>query len=251
MKSQPIIIILLFLFTACNSQQEQEVLVLPSIHGAHETNPNYSYEDLMQIVKTYDPDIIGVEIRPEDFQMPSDSLDLFYPLEMIMVRDSFPGKVYGIDFYSDGTRDVVVNREMFSDSASEMYHLKKLSQDMSLDSVLVDAFKEAGIPKIHEEQRRMAFSYSAEEFLKGEYDSITARQYRLEDSLLKNGKYAAYPVFNNQRDLQITKNAIKLIKQNPQKKVLILVGANHRNRLVDSLQNKNLKLVSDLSFIKS
>ena len=248
MRYRHLILLLITLLLACKKEQEQEVLVLPTIHGAHEMNPHYSYDDLMQLVRTYDPDVIGVEIRPEDFHLPSDSLDLFYPLEMIMVRDSFPGKVYGIDYYSEGTKDLVVSREMFQDTTSELYHLKRLSQDMTLDSVLVSRFEEAGIPEIHEEQRRMAQNYSAEEFLNGKYDSITGIQYRLEDSLFKNSKYEVYAIFNNMRDLQITKNALKLVEEHPQKRVLILVGANHRNRLVDSLENQKIKLVNDLNF---
>lgn len=250
MRLQLFVIILLFALVGCNKNLEQEVLVLPAVHGAHEVNPHYTYGDLMQIVKDFDPDIIGVELRPEDLQLHSDSLDLFYPLEMIMVRDSFPQKVKGIDFYSHGTRDLVVSRKMFSDTTSELYHLKKLSQDMVLDSVLVKKFEQAGIPEIHAEQRRMALEYSAEEFLKGQYDSITRIQYRLEDSLFGNSRYKAYAVFNTQRDLQITRNALKLLKDNPEKKVLIIVGANHRARLMDSLEHKKVKLIKDLVTIK-
>ena len=98
---------------------------------------------------------------------------------------------------------------------------------------------------------RIARTYSATEFLKGEYDSLTQRQYWLEDSLFKNTVYEDYSRLNNRRDLQITKNALKLIKNNPSKKVLILVGANHRNRLVDSLKNFNrneIKMVENLDF---
>ena len=250
MRILTLIFMLLLLASACTKEQKQEVLVLPVIHGAHEVNPNYTYDDLLQIVDAYDPEIIGVEIRPEDFQMQSDSLDLFYPLEMIMIRDSFPGKVHGIDYYSEDTRNIRVSREMFSDTVSEMYMMKRLSQDMKLDSSFVAQYQQTRIPMIQEEQRRMAMNYSAEEFLKGEYDSITGLQYQIEDSLFKNSIYAAYPVFNNHRDLQITQNALRLIEDNPEKKILILVGANHRNRLVDSLMNKNVELVRDLNFMK-
>lgn len=248
MRYSHLILLLITLLLSCKKEQEQEVLVLPTVHSAHEVNKNYSYRDLMHIVREYGPDVIGVEIRPEDLHIQTDSLDLFYPLEMIMVRDSFPEKVEGIDYYSEGTRTVVVSREMFSDTASELYHLKRLSQDLSLDSVLVERFKKAGIPEIHKEQQRMALNYSAKEFLKGEYDSITAIQYRLEDSLLENTRYEAYTLFNNQRDLQITQNALRLVEKNPGKKVLILVGANHRNRLVDSLNKRGVKLIEDLNF---
>ena len=165
-----------------------------------------------------------------------------------MVRDSFPGKVRGIDYYNEETRNITVSRKMFSDTVSEMYRIKRLTQDMRLDSTFVASYEKTKIPKIQKEQRRMALNYSAEEFLKGEYDSITGLQYRIEDSLFGNSPYAAYPVFNNRRDLQITLNALQLVEENPGKKILLLVGANHRNRLVDSLENRQVDLIKDLNF---
>lgn len=41
-----------------------EVLVVGTIHQQHARNPNYSYEDLVRILDTYNPDLVCVEIRP-------------------------------------------------------------------------------------------------------------------------------------------------------------------------------------------
>ncbi len=230
-----------------------EVLVLPSLHGGHEMNVNYTYEDFMRTVKAYSPDVIGVEIRPIDMKLDSDSLDLYYPIEMIMVRDTFPGKVTGIDFYSEFTRNIPVSRELFTDTTTDLGKLKNLMRAMQMDSLIIKRDEDAGIPKIQEEQKRIALTYSAEEFLKGEYDSLTKEQYRLEDSIYKNTPYEAYSKFNTNRDLQITRNALELVRNNPSKKVLIIVGANHRNRLVDSLKTRKsteVKLIRKLSFMR-
>lgn len=246
--------LLLYIFLlACNSPQPTEVLVLPTLHGAHEVNPNYTYADLQKLVKAYNPDIIGVEIRPIDITKESDSLDVFYPIEMIRVRDSFPGKVTGIDYYNDETENEPVSKKIFTDSTTQMGKMKMLINNMQKDTVFVAEYEAAGISAILEEQKRIALNYSAAEFLKGEYDSLTGRQYRLEDSLYKNTPYESYTVFNNNRDYHITKNALDLIAKNPSKRVLILVGANHRNRLVDSLKNYDsgkIKLVTDLGFLE-
>ena len=243
----------LVLMTACNSDEPTEVLVLPTLHGAHEMNMNYTYDDLMATVKAYDADVIGLEIRPVDMQLDSDSLDVFYPIEMIRVRDSFPDKTSGIDFYSQQVENETVNRQMFIDSTTEMGRIKRLQREMGTDSLLISRYEAFGIPEIQKNQQRIALNYSAEEMINGEYDSLTGRQYELEDSLFKNSSYEAYSSFNNERDLQITKNALELVKKNPGKKVLLLVGANHRNRLMDSLKVRNgeLKLVENLNFMKA
>ncbi len=247
------ILLVCIVILGCKSEKPTEVLVLPTLHGAHEVNPNYTYADLEKIIKAYNPDAIGVEIRPIDMTMNSDSLDVFYPIEMIRVRDSFPGKVTGIDFYNEVTKNDVVRKNMFTDTTTQMGRMKQLIGNMQKDSLFLIAYEAAGIPAIHEEQERIALNYSAAEFLKGEYDSLAGRQYRLEDSLYKNTPYESYTVFNNNRDYHITKNALELIKANPSKRILILVGANHRNRLVDSLKtydSKEIKLITDLEFLK-
>lgn len=249
MKKLSLLLILLLLIISCKEEDNTQVLVIPTIHGAHEVNKNYTYEDLLEIAKAYDPHVVGVEIRPEDISMGSDSLDIFYPLEMIMVRDSFPGKVSGIDYYSEDARNVKVSRQMFLDTTSETFRMKRLAQQMGKDTALLAQYQKTDIPQILEEQRKIALSYSAEDFLKGEYDSITGRQYQIEDSLFANTPYAAYTVFNNRRDAQITRNALQLVEQNAGKRVLILVGANHRNRLIDSLRKKDVVVVEDLGFM--
>ena len=132
----------------------------------------------MQHIRAFAPDAMGVEIRPVDMNMNSDSLDLFYPLEMIMARDSFPGKVFGIDFYTEATENSPVHRDLFTGS-SEIGRIRELLQAMQSDSLLLRKYEDARIPKLLDEQKRMAQNYSAEEFLKGAYDSITRRQYQL------------------------------------------------------------------------
>jgi hypothetical protein len=76
-----------------------KVLVVATIHGNHETNPNYSYQDLLNILYTYKPDAICVEIRPEDFRKQS------YLKEMMMatifgIDQNI--KVYPIDWWGTG-----------------------------------------------------------------------------------------------------------------------------------------------------
>lgn len=238
----------LVFLASCSKESPTQVLVLPALHGAHETNPNYTYEQLLQHIRAYAPDAVGVEIRAVDMALNSDSLDVFYPLEMIRVRDSFPGIVSGIDSYTEATDNTPVHQSLFTGS-SEIGQLKELLQAMQSDSLLEDSFDKAGIPKILEEQKRMALNYSAEEFLKGEYDSITRRQYRLEDSLYKGTPYESYSRFNNRRDLAITQNGLRLVERNKGNRLLLLVGANHRARLIDSLRNKpGVEIINNLKF---
>ena len=238
------------ILAACNNSRPTEVLVLPTIHGVHNQNPNYSFEDLFDIINQYNPQVIGIEIRPEDMNKNNEYLDPFYPAEMMMARDSFPDRAVGIDFYGDEYRGRLLSPEVFEDTTTALGRFVYVQRQMNSDSILLQEKQKAGINEMLEEQVRMVETYSANELMSGEYDDLTAKFYRVLDSLLLNSSYEYFSVFNNQRDLEITKNALEIVKANEGKKILFLVGANHRNRLVDSLEGMaDVRLVEDLKKI--
>jgi len=72
MKKLLILFIGLFLIVTLlgtnNPQSKTEVLVIGTLHQYHRNNPNYSYENIVSAIATYDPDVICVEIRPEEFR---------------------------------------------------------------------------------------------------------------------------------------------------------------------------------------
>ena len=44
--------------TEMKAQTKTEVLVIGTIHSSHSNNPNYSYQDILNILGTYNPDVI-------------------------------------------------------------------------------------------------------------------------------------------------------------------------------------------------
>ena len=70
--------------------QKTEVLILPTIHGGHKKNVNYNFEHVRRIIQNFKPDIIAVEIRPEDMDRDTNYLNPLYNPEMIMFKNEFP-----------------------------------------------------------------------------------------------------------------------------------------------------------------
>lgn len=242
-----IFVLLSLLFLSCSKNDDTHVLVMPSLHALHKVNPNYSYKDLFEVIGNFDPEVIGVEIRPEDIKQSNEYLDPFYPDEMIMVKDSFPEITYGIDFYGKAAEGKLLKKEFAKDTLNELGRFFQAQHRINRDSLVITAEKQLGIPGIQEKQKNIGLSYSPQQMINGDYDRLTEKFYRLEDSLLLAHGYEKYVNFNAGRDLRITLNAIELIQQNKGKSVLIIVGANHRNRLVDSLENRSgIELVQDL-----
>ncbi len=77
------------------AQQKTQVLVIGTIHAGHETNPNYSNQDIVNILGTYNPDVICVEIPPSYFGKRS------YLKEMMLAT------IYGTDRY---TAPITINK---------------------------------------------------------------------------------------------------------------------------------------------
>jgi len=50
------------------AEEKTQVLVVGTIHNLHQGNANYPFESFVRILETFDPDVVCVEIRPEDFR---------------------------------------------------------------------------------------------------------------------------------------------------------------------------------------
>lgn len=239
------IVLLFWLIPVSIQAQNTEVVILPSIHALHKSNLNYSYDDLFKVIRAFKPEVIGVEIRQEDIAQSREYLDPFYPDEMIMVRDSFPSITSGIDFYGSEVEGELMDKEIFKDTLTELGKYVQLQRKMQQDSLIKKQEELLGMPEILDKQIEIAKKYSALQLMNGEYDKLTELYYKKMDSLLLQSPYQKYVEFNTLRDKKISKNALELIKSNENKRILILVGANHRNRLIKSPELSNsIKVLS-------
>lgn len=55
-----------------------EVIILGVIHEIYK-------DDVLEFIEEYNPDVIGVEIRPEDINSSKEYLHISYPSEMIEI----------------------------------------------------------------------------------------------------------------------------------------------------------------------
>ncbi len=104
------------LFSCSLKNNKAKVLVVGTIHGSHSSNPHYTYQDVLNILGTYNPDVICVEIPPSYFRKRS------YLKEMMIA--SIYGfennkKVYPIDWWTSGDR-----KEQKKFRESEEYKIK-------------------------------------------------------------------------------------------------------------------------------
>jgi hypothetical protein len=225
-------------------QKQAEVLLCGTMHAYHKQNPNYTYEDLFDLIEAFDPDIIGVEIRPEDMQCPDSVLNCYYPYEMIEVLKRYGDrKICGIDWWSESAEGQVVT----SDLLNALPQLK-IESALASDTAVMN-IKPAVMDSIDKLKTQLLTSASMQKMMTGPYDSLNLRYYELLESYLQQTPYSRLHEVYMLRHYKIGSNMAEVVKQNPGKRIVFLTGADHRvfarNKLLKECGGK-LHLLSDI-----
>ncbi|WP_404989171.1 hypothetical protein [Clostridium culturomicium] len=94
-----------------------EVIILGVIHEIYK-------DDVLEFIEEYNPDVIGVEIRPEDINSSKEYLHISYPSEMIEIvyRFSKEIKVYGFDWLGEDMKNKKLSHEYWrNESIKRLY----------------------------------------------------------------------------------------------------------------------------------
>lgn len=219
------------------AQKKTELLILPTIHTGHAKNVNYSFSHVTKIIENFKPDIIAIEIRPEDMDQDTAYLKKFYQPEMIMARLGFPGvpKV-GIDFMGSEMEGKNLPADFSRDTIGEMGRFRVTNQKLMKDSAIVKARIAKGLVSLKSKQGELMGKLSANELLDGSYDKVTDEYTRAQTEVLANSPYQYYDAFSIKRDQKIADNIKDLAIRNPGKRIIVLSGANHHNRAVNTLR---------------
>ena len=215
------------------SSDPTQVLVIGTIHGNHETNPNYSYQDLLNILTTYKPDAICVEIRPEDFRKRS------YPKEMMMatIFGIEKGiKVYPIDWWGSG--DDRTKRAAYMNTPEYKEKEKKEEELETANKVMQEFTKKYGSLETLWNENKKGY-----EFFNGEdYNRYIQEMYKISMTVYGDGPMNLSYETRNGKMMELIKNAMS---ENTGKRIIILTGAEHKHYFDIALAKvSNAKLVN-------
>lgn len=225
-------VLVIISFTGIIAQEvKNSLMVVGTIHGAHTMNPNYTYDSLFNFIEKYNPDIIGVEIRKEDMDSSVTYLKSNYPFEMYECISRYPEKVVlGFDWLGDD----IAGKAIPGNYWKEISPVKKLEQQLFADTVMLQ--KLAVIDIIRDEKIKMVLNSSLEQLNDGKYDLINRIYYRQLELMLKDTEYSPLTGFYKKRDEMIVENILEIVKNNPGKKMIFLLGADHRDLTVTQLK---------------
>ena len=218
-------LVLIFFLTSVKAQSEKsEVIIISTIHSAHQLNPNYSYDSLFGFLEVFNPDVIGIEIRNEDMDSSEAYLKKNYPYEMYACISKYTTKeVVGFDWLGE----YLEGRSIPDNYWKEESRIKELQQKLAKDSVMLK--KLSVIDIVREEKNKIVLNASLYELNDGRYDLINHIYYEQLETLLKDTPYEALSDFYQKRDEIIAANITEIIRNNTGKKMIFLIGADHRD----------------------
>lgn len=207
-----------------------QALVIATIHGAHRGHAGYSYARLYETVAAFAPDVVAVEVRPEDMGADPAYLARNYPREMLELAARYaPGSV-GIDWLGDD----LAGRAIPDDWWTAKSWVKALERRQARDA----GFSVPALDALRDRQNALIASATPAALNDGRYDALTRAYYAGFDNAVAGGPYQRLAHFYRARDARIAANAVRLVARNPGARIAIVVGADHRAAVIDTLRRR-------------
>jgi hypothetical protein len=203
------------------SESPTEVTVVAALHGLHKQHPNYDYGVLYDLVARIQPDLVGVEIRPEDIGAELDYLKRNYPAEMIELARRHADRAFGVDWL--GTE--IAGRPIPPDywQTAQVMRLSKASKE----DADFQARKPAELAELSQRQSQILAAATPATLVDGRYAASVRRIDALEAQWYRGSPYTYVLDFNRRRDAEIALRLIDTVGRNPGKRIVVVLGADH------------------------
>jgi len=212
--------------SACGAGGAAQVMVIPSVHKLLNSNPNYSYARLYDMVAAFRPDIVGVEIRQEDLARSADYLRHNYPREMVELSSRYRDRVFGFDWLGDELEGAPVPDDWWTKQS----RIKQLERAWNAspppsDDRLKQRVKE--LEALSARQDAIANTASPKVLASGPYDKVTAEYYATVAMLTRGTPYALLPQWYAARDRHLADRIVDEIRHHGGCRIVIITGADH------------------------
>ncbi|MFW9933155.1 MAG: hypothetical protein ACFFDR_10910 [Candidatus Thorarchaeota archaeon] len=208
--------------------KQTKAKLIASMHGFHKDHPTYDYETLFQVVEDFEPDHIGVEIRPEDLGAEISYLMQNYPFEMVELSKRYSDQCFGFDWLGSDIEGNPIPVHYWQEKS--VY--KQLERELDKDPM----FQSEELDELFSKQVDICKSATPTSFDDGRYDVITKRYYEILDKIIQDTKYELVTQVRERRDQEINRNIVNFIQAHPGSRVALVMGANHRAFVLKALQ---------------
>jgi len=217
-----------------NETKVTEVVVISAMHGMHKGHPSYDYETLYSLVKSYNPDFVGVEIRNEDIGLDADYLNSNYPNEMVVLANQYEKNVFGFDWLGSEIQGKPIPAQYWKN-----LEVKKIEKQLSNDEAFLKS-KPKRLNAISKEMGTILKYATPSSLNDGQLGQLRREKVKLWQQWTKGTIYQKIFEFNNLRDKRIGENITSIISKNRGSRIVFVMGAAHRTYAVENIK-KNFK----------
>ena len=216
---------------------QTKVYIAPVLHGMHQTNYNYSYDSIRAIVQRLNPDVIAVEIRPEDIGTDTAYLKQNYPYEMWMMPYWFPAaNIAGFDWLGTELEGEPIPARYWKDHS----RIKALQRLLGTDSVY--QAKLAACQRYEDERLAILQAGSLKTILQSNNYVLIKEYYNCLDQQLRGSEYEELTRFYHERNKRIQQNVLQLAQDHKGKTIVVLTGDDHYPYLREYLLKQGVSL---------
>ncbi|MGE5520523.1 MAG: DUF5694 domain-containing protein [Candidatus Dadabacteria bacterium] len=201
---------------------QSKVYFLPTLHGIHGVNKQYSFRNLREVIQQLNPSVIAVEIRPEDVDSDSAYIKQNYPAEMWIMRYWFPSaKIRGFDWLGQD----IERKPIPANYWKEISPIKQWEKALENDSVYTK--KLSTCDTFSNERMSLLKTLSLKELLQSKDEQLTNNFYACLREKLQNTPHQRVVDFYDERNSKILSNINRIISENKGKTIVILIGDDH------------------------
>lgn len=186
-----------------------QVAVLATLHQLHATSPAYSFEALGRAIERLQPDVLCVELQPDDLQRrPAEATKQEYPDVVYPLIDRHHYRVYAMEpaepVYSDILNPYIQAGHDFSVRAPEQAEAFSRYSDGAYIGL-------------------QAYWASPARVNDAVTDSVLRAKHELQQAMVGDGERTGWERWNR----QFLGVILQAAKENPGKRIVVIVGAEH------------------------
>jgi len=207
------------------------ILAVASLHKFHIDHPYFDYDKLFLVVDEFQPDYVGVEIRPEDIGADEEYLRRNYPHEMIELSKRYDyGHCFGFDWLGEDIAGQPIPENYWKEISEQKKLERTLGEDPNFqESPLLD--------DLLNQQMEILKTATPASLIDGRYGSVTKKYYQALEDLLRGTKYEPIPQFREKRDQEIGGHMVNFIREHPGSRIALVMGANHHIYALETLSS--------------
>lgn len=206
--------------TSFSQTSQTKVAIIGSLHEYHHKLKGYSFQSIKKLISSKKPDVICIEVKPENYKGKGTKFAPYEYREVLMPFLLKTGaKIEPFDWGNEDWSELMAEQKSLSKDPKTSGLFKAIINPVEL------LLKHSGSMEIAELDHKFFNSPFMDDWISSAYSLLS--------EAFPGNKISKIA---NERNRNMARLLIAAIRRNPGKKILVLVGIEHKYALKDALQ---------------